>query len=189
MELPGVDGAACVFTARTRRSNWNARGVPCTPAESQTAYLQYTSGSTANRKGVIISHANVLAHLTGMAARFRHHAQSVCVNWLPHTHDLGLVGGILQPLYHGHLNVLMSPNAFVQQPIRWLNALTRFRGTYTNSPNFGYDHCVRKTTPEQRARPRPSRLGRRAQRRRAGASAHDRDVRRDVRARAACART
>ena len=150
MELPGVEALVRLHSEDTPfelERAWR----PFTPGGSQTAYLQYTSGSTANRKGVIVSHANVIVHLAGMTARFRHHAQSVSVNWLPHTHDLGLVGGILQPLYHGHLNLLMSPNAFVQQPIRWLNAITRFRGTYTNSPNFGYDHCVRKTTPEQRA--------------------------------------
>ena len=120
-------------------------------AGDAVAYLQYTSGSTANRKGVAITHANVIANLRAIAERFAHNDQSVSVNWLPHTHDLGLVNGILQPLYHGHLNVLMSPTAFVQQPIRWLNAISRYRGTYTNSPNFGYDLCVRRTTPSQRA--------------------------------------
>jgi acyl-CoA synthetase (AMP-forming)/AMP-acid ligase II/alkylation response protein AidB-like acyl-CoA dehydrogenase/acyl carrier protein len=150
MALSGVDALVRLHSEDTQPDLARAYR-PHTPADSATAYLQYTSGSTASRKGVIVSHANVVAHLGGMAERFRHHPQSVSVNWLPHTHDLGLVSGILQPLFHGHLNVLMSPNAFVQQPIRWLNALTRFRGTYTSSPNFGYDHCVRKTTPEQRA--------------------------------------
>jgi alkylation response protein AidB-like acyl-CoA dehydrogenase/acyl-CoA synthetase (AMP-forming)/AMP-acid ligase II/acyl carrier protein len=150
LELPGVEALVRLHSEDTP-AEFGRAWQPVTPAEHATAYLQYTSGSTANRKGVIISHSNVIAHLAGMGLRFRHHADSVSVNWLPHTHDLGLVSGILQPLYHGHLNVLMSPNAFVQQPIRWLNALTRFRGTYTNSPNFGFDHCIRKTTPEQRA--------------------------------------
>ena len=150
MELPGVDALVCLHSEDTQLELERA-WRPVSPDPSATGYLQYTSGSTANRKGVIISHANAIAHLGGMAERFRHHAQSVSVNWLPHTHDLGLVSGILQPIYHGHLNVMMSPNAFVQQPIRWLNAITKFRGTYANSPNFGYDHCIRKTTPEQRA--------------------------------------
>ena len=120
-------------------------------ASDAIAYLQYTSGSTANRKGVAITHANVIANLQAIAARFEHHDKSVSVNWLPHTHDLGLVNGILQPLYHGHLNVMLSATAFVQQPIRWLNAISRYRGTYSNSPNFGYDLCVRRTTAAQRA--------------------------------------
>ena len=126
---------------------WRPLDVP----GGAVAYLQYTSGSTANRKGVAITHANVVANLRAIAQRFEHHDNSVSVNWLPHTHDLGLVNGILQPIYHGHLNVLMSPTAFVQQPIRWLNAISRYRGTYANSPNFGYDLCLRRTTPAQRA--------------------------------------
>lgn len=149
LELPGLDALITLATEDTEPELARA-WRPATP-RGTTAYLQYTSGSTANRKGVIITHDNVIVHLLGMAERFRHHKDSVSVNWLPHTHDLGLVSGILQPLFHGHLNVLMSPNAFVQQPIRWLNAVTKYRGTYSNSPNFGYDQCVRRTTPEQRA--------------------------------------
>lgn len=118
---------------------------------TDVAYLQYTSGSTAERKGVAVSHANVIANLAGIAERFGHHAASVSVNWLPHFHDLGLVSGLLQPLYHGHPNVVLSPTAFVQQPVRWLNAISRYRGTYSNSPNFGYDLCVRRIGAGQRA--------------------------------------
>ncbi len=124
---------------------------PPNPAADDVAYLQYTSGSTSDRKGVMISHANVLANLAGIAGRFEHHEASVCVNWLPHFHDLGLVSGLLQPLLHGHPNIMMSPTAFVQKPIRWLDAIASFRGTYTNSPNYGYDLCVRKTSAGQRA--------------------------------------
>lgn len=113
------------------------------------AYLQYTSGSTSDRKGVIVSHANVIANLNGIAERFAHHADSVSVNWLPHFHDLGLVSGLLQPLYHGHSNVLLSPTAFVQQPFRWLRAIATYRGTYSNSPNYGYELCVRRVTEAQ----------------------------------------
>lgn len=113
------------------------------------AYLQYTSGSTSDRKGVMVTHANVIANLNGIAERFAHHADSVSVNWLPHFHDLGLVSGLLQPLYHGHPNILLSPTAFVQQPIRWLRAISDYRGTYSNSPNYGYDLCVRRVTDAQ----------------------------------------
>lgn len=113
------------------------------------AYLQYTSGSTSDRKGVIVSHANVIANLRGIAERFAHHADSVSVNWLPHFHDLGLVSGLLQPLYHGHRNILLSPTAFVQQPFRWLRAISTYRGTYSNSPNYGYELCVQRVTEAQ----------------------------------------
>ena len=149
LEILGFDQLICLTSEQTSLDLARAWRSPAIDREA-VAYLQYTSGSTSDRKGVMISHANVIANLQGIAARFRHHAQSVCVNWLPHFHDLGLVSGMLQPIFHGHLNVMMSPTAFVQQPVRWLNAISRFRGTYSNSPNFGYDLCVRRVTAEQR---------------------------------------
>ena len=151
MDLPVMKALVTLETEDTPVELARAWRPPAM-ASRQVAYLQYTSGSTASRKGVMVTHDGVLANLRGITERFRHHEESVCVNWLPHIHDLGLIGGMLQPLYHGHRNVLMSPNAFVQQPIRWLDAISRYRGTYSNSPNFGYDLCVRRTTPEQRAR-------------------------------------
>ena len=114
------------------------------------AYLQYTSGSTSNRKGVMVSHANVIENLRSIERSFQHTPDSVYVSWLPHFHDLGLVGGILQPLFHGCLDVLLSPTAFVQRPVRWLRAISSYRGTHTNSPNYGYDLCVRRTNSTQR---------------------------------------
>ena len=116
---------------------------------SALAYLQYTSGSTSDRKGVMISHANVTNNVDAIDTGFQHTDKSVFVSWLPHFHDLGLVGGILQPLYHGCPAYLLSPTAFVQQPARWLNAVTQYRGTHTMSPNFGFDACVRQVSPEQ----------------------------------------
>jgi acyl-CoA synthetase (AMP-forming)/AMP-acid ligase II/alkylation response protein AidB-like acyl-CoA dehydrogenase/acyl carrier protein len=150
MAIPRLDQLICLTSEDTPRELGRAWRPPATKAGA-VAYLQYTSGSTALRKGVAISESNVVANLLAVAERFQHHDASVSVNWLPHTHDLGLVAGILQPIYHGHLNVLMSPTAFVQQPMRWLNAISRYRGTYSCSPNFGYDLCVRRTTAEQRA--------------------------------------
>jgi acyl-CoA synthetase (AMP-forming)/AMP-acid ligase II/alkylation response protein AidB-like acyl-CoA dehydrogenase/acyl carrier protein len=148
--VPIPDSMMCLATEETPEAMARAWRPVNVPGDA-VAYLQYTSGSTANRKGVVVSHANVIANLRAIAERFDHQDNSVGVNWLPHTHDLGLVNGILQPIYHGHLNVLMSPTAFVQHPIRWLNAISRHRGTYSNSPNFGYDLCLRRTTPAQRA--------------------------------------
>jgi acyl-CoA synthetase (AMP-forming)/AMP-acid ligase II/cytochrome P450/thioesterase domain-containing protein/acyl carrier protein len=118
--------------------------------ERDLAFLQYTSGSTAEPKGVMVSHRNVLHNsrliqrVTGTSAR------SVAVVWLPQIHDMGLVGGILQPLFVGFPAILMSPVDFLRAPIRWLRALTRHRGTYTGAPNFAYDLCVQKTTPAER---------------------------------------
>lgn len=150
LNLPALETMVCLTTEDTQPELARAWQPPATTNDA-VAYLQFTSGSTSNRKGVSVRHGNVIANLRAFAERFRHHDHSVSVNWLPHTHDLGLVGGMLQPLYHGHLNIMMSPTAFVQQPIRWLNGISRYRGTYSNSPNFGYDLCVRRTTPEQRA--------------------------------------
>lgn len=114
------------------------------------AFLQYTSGSTGAPKGVMLNHANLLHNSALIAHSFEHTRSCKGVFWLPSYHDMGLIGGILQPLYMGRPNVLMSPMSFLQKPYRWLSAITRFRGTTSGGPNFAYDLCVRKITPEQR---------------------------------------
>ncbi|HVW36658.1 MAG TPA: AMP-binding protein, partial [Pirellulales bacterium] len=115
------------------------------------AFLQYTSGSTGAPKGVMLSHANLLHNcaLIGYAFELTHSDKGVF--WLPSYHDMGLVGGILAPLYQGTLNVLMSPMSFLQRPFRWLQAISRYRAATSGGPNFAYDLCIRKITPEQRA--------------------------------------
>jgi acyl-CoA synthetase (AMP-forming)/AMP-acid ligase II len=116
------------------------------------AFLQYTSGSTAEPKGVMLSHGNLLANLQAIAENFHSHPGSVGCIWLPPYHDMGLIGGILQPLYAGFPVHLMSPMAFVLRPIRWLEAITRFRATISGGPNFAFDLCVARTKPEDVAR-------------------------------------
>jgi len=115
------------------------------------AFLQYTSGSTGTPKGVMLSHANLLHNSALIAYAFEHTRSAVGVFWLPSYHDMGLVGGILQPLYLGRPNILMSPLAFAQKPFRWLQAISRYRGTTSGGPNFAFDLCVRKITPNDRA--------------------------------------
>jgi 8-amino-7-oxononanoate synthase len=115
------------------------------------AFLQYTSGSTGTPKGVMLTHANLMHNSASIAYAFEHTRSGSGVFWLPSYHDMGLIGGILQPLYIGQPNVLMSPMAFLQKPYRWLKAITRYRATIGGGPNFAYDLCVRKITPEQRA--------------------------------------
>src|SRR5215471_2155723 len=117
--------------------------VPVMPASTALAYLQYTSGSTANPKGVMVTHANVLANLAHIDQGFAHTSDSVIVSWLPHFHDMGLIYGIFQPIYQGIRGVLMSPAAFVQRPSRWLQVMSDWRATHSGGPNFGYDLCVR----------------------------------------------
>ena len=117
-----------------------------------TAFLQYTSGSTGQPKGVVLSHANVLASLRSMGRALQVNADDVFVSWLPLYHDLGLIGAWLGSLYHGLKLVLMSPLTFLAHPQRWLEAITTYRGTLSGGPNFSYDLCVRRVSEEVRER-------------------------------------
>jgi 8-amino-7-oxononanoate synthase len=114
------------------------------------AFLQYTSGSTGTPKGVVLNHANLVHNSALIAHAYEHTRIGTGVFWLPSYHDMGLIGGILQPMYVGRPNVLMSPMTFLQKPFRWLSAITRYRGTTCGGPNFAYDLCVRKITDEQK---------------------------------------
>jgi len=115
------------------------------------AFLQYTSGSTGRPKGVTLSHANLMHNSALIAHCFEHTRSGLGVFWLPSYHDMGLIGGILQPLFIGRPNVMMAPMAFLQRPYRWLAAISRFGGTTSGGPNFAYDLCVRKIPPKDRA--------------------------------------
>jgi amino acid adenylation domain-containing protein len=115
------------------------------------AFLQYTSGSTGTPRGVVLRHRHLL-HNSGLIARgFDAGPNPVGVIWLPPYHDMGLIGGILQPLFRDIPTVLLPPLFFLQQPMRWLEAVSRFGGTVSGGPNFAFDLCVRKSTPEERA--------------------------------------
>ena len=113
------------------------------------AYLQYTSGSTSTPKGVMVSHENVLHNAAYLDHVFDHGPDSVFVTWLPHFHDMGLVYGVIVPLFKGFPCYSMAPLSIVQQPVRWLRAISRYRGTHTVGPNFAYAHCIRKIKPER----------------------------------------
>jgi acyl-CoA synthetase (AMP-forming)/AMP-acid ligase II len=110
--------------------------------EGQLAFLQYTSGSTRLPRGVMISHGNLAANLESLREMLRTHRDSVGVSWLPLFHDMGLIAGVLEPLWVGYSAYLMTPATFVQSPMRWLRAFTRYRGTIGGGPNFGYQACV-----------------------------------------------
>lgn len=117
------------------------------------AFLQYTSGSTSQPKGVMVSHANLLSNLEQIRVGFRvdeylNNCENA-ISWLPSYHDMGLIGGILEVLYVRARVILISPLAFLQRPIRWLQAISRYRATVTGGPNFAYDICVEKIKPEQ----------------------------------------
>ncbi|XYI03749.1 amino acid adenylation domain-containing protein [Sorangium sp. So ce1128] len=113
------------------------------------AVLQYTSGSTAAPRGVMLTHGNLLHNSAAIHRCFEHTSESRGVIWLPPYHDMGLIGGVLQPLCGGFPVVLMSPIDFLRRPFRWLLAISRYRATTSGGPNFAYDLCVRKITPEQ----------------------------------------
>jgi 1-acyl-sn-glycerol-3-phosphate acyltransferase len=108
------------------------------------AFLQYTSGSTGTPKGVVLTHANVLTNIRAMGVTVGVRPDDVFVSWLPLYHDMGLIGAWLGSLYHALPLVLMPPLSFISRPQRWLNAIHRYRGTLSASPNFGYEICLRR---------------------------------------------
>jgi natural product biosynthesis luciferase-like monooxygenase protein len=114
------------------------------------AFLQYTSGSTGTPKGVMVSHRNLLHNEQMMQQAVQHTEKTITVGWLPLFHDMGLIGNVLQPLYLGIPCILMSPVAFLQRPLRWLQAISRYKATTSGGPNFAYELCVSKITNEQR---------------------------------------
>ena len=119
---------------------------------SELALLQYTSGSTGTPKGVMLTHRNLLTNSSLIQRSFNGTADSRIVSWLPPYHDMGLIGCLLEPVYCGAHATLMSPVSFLQRPLRWLETISRTRATHSGGPNFGYELCLRKITPEQRAR-------------------------------------
>lgn len=129
---------------------WLATDMPLAPASIEPvaltgdslAFLQYTSGSTGWPKGVMVSHAGILANEQMIKEGFGHDQDMTVVGWLPHFHDMGLIGNILQPLYVGGNAVLISPMDFLRDPHKWLRAISRFRAHTSGAPNFGYKLCV-----------------------------------------------
>lgn len=146
-ELANLNWLAIDENSAQNSSSWQ---VPLIQADD-LAFLQYTSGSTSNPKGVILTHHNLLHNSALIYQAFNHTNDSLGVIWLPPYHDMGLIGGILQPVYGGFPVVLMSPVSFLQRPIRWLQAISQYRATTSGGPNFAYELCINKTTHEERA--------------------------------------
>ncbi len=149
-EAPELTAVSLLATDNVARELAEAWQEPAVTGDT-LAYLQYTSGSTSQPKGVMISHANAMHNSADMALAWETSPDSVIVSWLPHFHDFGLVYGIIQPVYQGCQGILMAPTSFIQQPVRWLQAISRYRATHSGAPNFAYELCISKITPEQRA--------------------------------------
>jgi acyl-CoA synthetase (AMP-forming)/AMP-acid ligase II len=115
------------------------------------AFIQYTSGSTAQPKGVVLTHRNLMANLAAITEAAGLTAEDVGVSWLPMYHDMGLIGCILEPLYLGFPCYLMSPLDFIRRPARWLRAISAFGGTVSPAPSFGYDLCLKRIGEKETA--------------------------------------
>lgn len=120
--------------------------------EHSLAFLQYTSGSTSTPKGVMVSHGNLYYNSLAIREQMGLSEQDCGVSWLPIFHDLGLIMGILQPLYTGYPTFLMAPAAFLQYPLRWLQTISERKATVSYAPNFAYELCMRRIGPEERTR-------------------------------------
>jgi len=142
--LHWLDGSAAAAGCPPRRE-------PHRPGNEALALLQYTSGSTGTPRGVMVSHANLLANLEDIDRGSPHDRASVIVSWLPFYHDMGLVYGLLMPVYKGCICHLMSPAFVLQNPLLWMAAISRHRATHSAAPNFAYELCARTITPGQSA--------------------------------------
>ncbi len=153
-QSPAVQTLAWVAVDECESSN---SFVPVLRGPEDPAFLQYTSGSTSQPRGVVVSHGNLLHNLElirrGFGLPMANGAATTtsAVFWLPAYHDMGLIGGILSPLYLSCTSYLLAPTTFLQRPAAWLETLSRTRATVSGAPNFAYELCARKISPEQRS--------------------------------------
>jgi 1-acyl-sn-glycerol-3-phosphate acyltransferase len=138
-----VESMTGLFTV-TELMDIKANYHPFHPNENDLAFLQYTSGSTGNPKGVMLSHANLLANIRALGEAVKIVSTDVIVSWLPLYHDMGLIGTCLTSLYFSVLLVVMSPLSFISRPQRWLRAIHCYQGTLSAAPNFAYELCLKK---------------------------------------------
>lgn len=140
LQLVGTDGPECRDLDAWRQPK---------RTENSLALLQYTSGSTGSPKGVVLSQGNLIANSELILQAFQPGRDTIGMSWLPTYHDMGLVGGVLMPMYIGKKNVLTSPMTFLQRPLRWLQGISKYGVTTSGGPNFGYQLCADKVTDEE----------------------------------------
>lgn len=116
-------------------------------APDDVAFLQYTSGSTSQPKGVMVTHGNIISNEEQIYRGFRHNKDTVILGWLPFHHDMGLIGNMLHPIYAGVRSIVMSPMDFLRNPANWLRMISKYRATTSGGPNFAYDLCVAAVNP------------------------------------------
>lgn len=145
--IPGVDWQLLEtdFISAQTAESWQS----VTWSENSLAFIQYTSGSTTEPKGVMVSHRNLWQNLTDMAQELGYTEDSVVATWVPYFHDLGLVKGLLEPLYMGITCYIMSPLSFMKRPLRWLEVISHYQVTHSDAPSSAYDFCVERITSKQ----------------------------------------
>ncbi|AKC71270.1 non-ribosomal peptide synthetase [Pandoraea oxalativorans] len=139
-ELRGVEIVVIDEIDDALATEWQETSV----APGDLAFLQYTSGSTSTPKGVMVSHANLMANEAAIVAGLGMTRDDTMVSWLPLYHDMGLIGGLLSPIYRGARLVLMSPQFFLERPVRWLRTIDKFGGTVSGGPDFAYRLCAQR---------------------------------------------
>jgi amino acid adenylation domain-containing protein len=130
---------------QSNASHWRAY----MPKGDEIAFLQYTSGSTSTPKGVMVSHQNLMMNARVFEEGMSINADDIFVSWLPLYHDMGLIGGLLQPIHRGIPAILTSPNFFIEKPVRWLEVISRYRATVSGAPNFAFQLCVDRVRSSQ----------------------------------------
>ena len=150
VDIIGTDlGSIKCITLDTLTQNETQKWQPMQLTGRSLAFIQYTSGSTADPKGVMIDHSNLLANNRMIRNAFNWPENNVCVSWLPMFHDMGLLGNMLQIIYTGAKCIFMPPEAFLMKPLRWLQAIEKYQAITSGGPNFAYDLCLRRISDAQ----------------------------------------
>lgn len=152
-ELNWIDVDEVILRAKGKAGSGEGPKLPPAPGLGDVAFLQYTSGSTSEPKGVMVSHGNLAHNESVIIRELRADTSTVNVSWLPQYHDMGLIGSYLGALYCGGSGLYLSPLSFLRDPVVWLRALSLFRGTHTQAPNFAFALATRKFREAQRSNP------------------------------------